>query len=365
MNAIRTLLVLALLALPVAAFGADCIKCHTCDQPTPEKPCLSDCPRGGEQPSWADFAAMDLPETCVLDQLVDRYEPVIFNHAQHAKMSGMGGASCRLCHHANEQGWVGNCYGCHPAHLSGRHVGVPDLKTAYHRQCMFCHKEWSHETNCEICHAPRGSGTPTAMPPKKTSATGHGFQHRAEPKVVNFKTTYEPGPYVVFDHQTHTKNYGLSCFECHHSDQCSSCHDSDASKFSPRLHNYSNINTCTKCHNVGRCSTCHSETESRAFDHALTGMPLKSYHQNLTCDRCHEDRQTHGHMPRECHGCHGDWGADDFDAAGFDHSAKVGVTLREFHEGPNCNDCHPGKDYAATPVCHECHDDAMSPSRLR
>jgi hypothetical protein len=365
MNAIRTLLILAVLSLPVAAGAADCIKCHTCEQPTPDEPCLSDCPRSGEQPSMADFAAMDLPEICVLDQLVDRYEPVTFNHAQHAKMSGMGGASCRLCHHANEQGWVGNCYGCHPAHLAGRHVGVPDLKTAYHRQCMFCHKEWSHETSCEVCHAPRGTTSPTAMPPKMKAEEKHGFKHRPLPKVVNFTTTYEPAPYVSFDHASHTTKYGLNCFECHHSDQCAACHDSDASKFSPRLHNFSNINTCTKCHNAGRCSTCHSQEAERTFDHAFTGMPLKTYHQDLSCDRCHEERLTHGQMPRECHGCHGDWSADDFNEASFDHGTKVGVHLREFHEGLNCQDCHPGKDYAATPICHDCHDDAMTPGHLR
>lgn len=368
MNAARTL-VIALAALVLTAAGAvaapDCTKCHTCAAPTLEQPCLSDCPReGGHQPTYKDFTEMALPDSCILDQLVDRYEPVVFNHAKHAKMSGMGGASCRLCHHANEEGWVGNCFGCHPAHLSGRQVGVPDLKTAYHRQCMFCHRDWSHETNCEICHAPRGSGSPSAMPPKKTLDAMHSFRHREEPKVVNFKTSYDPAPYVAFDHKTHTETYGLSCMDCHSNDTCTSCHDTDGTRFSPRLHEYSNLNICTQCHNVGRCSTCHAQEKGRKFDHKLTGMPLKHYHKGLSCERCHEDKLTHGYMPRECNGCHGEWGRDDFDATGFNHAAKVGVDLREFHEGLVCSDCHAGSDYGTTPVCSSCHDD-KSPRDLR
>ena len=47
------------------------------------------------------------------------------------------------------------CSSCHESSRKREDVSIPDLKGAYHRQCMDCHREWSHETGCNSCHTPK------------------------------------------------------------------------------------------------------------------------------------------------------------------------------------------------------------------
>ena len=362
MRPLYTLLALTLmLAFPPSppVAGADCIDCHLCPQPTREQPCLPDCTRDLKRPEWKDFGKLHSPKIYVIDALADLYEPVVFDHEQHARMSGMGGSSCRLCHHSNGKHEIESCGSCHPAELqAGEGLDVPGLKTAYHRQCMFCHKEWSHETQCEICHAIKGG----ELKQPANSGLGNGDAHHKElPRRVEFLTGHEPAPYVTFDHVEHAENYGLSCASCHAEDNCASCHDERNIVSGRHLHDYSNRSTCTQCHQVARCQVCHATESGRVFSHSLTGFPIRSFHARLDCVSCHEEEHSHGRLPHECGGCHGDWGDTD----SFDHAGKVGVDLGEDHEGMDCGDCHLDPAFLDTPICGDCHDDDRKADLLR
>ena len=357
MKRIALSIILLLFAAPALPQG-DCTECHDCAQPTPEDPCLPECARLMHEPNWSDFALLHSPETVLIEELVARYEAVRFDHKTHAEMSGMGGASCRVCHHDTPAHKIGRCVQCHPVRLTPADVGVIDLKTAYHRQCMFCHREWSHETDCEICHAPLGGSVLDSQIPRDAT---HAFAHRNLPVKVNFETSHRAGPYVTFDHDVHTK-HGVNCQECHAKDACTTCHSGnglDAPKANGRLHDFSNRSTCSACHEVGQCSVCHSRTPDRPFTHDLTGFPLKSWHAKVECASCHGDRRVHDVMPRQCDGCHNLW-----EDQAFNHATTVNIDLGEEHEGMDCVDCHQDAGYSAPPACDGCHDDGRGPDLL-
>lgn len=355
LSALALLLILA--AAPPAA-AEDCRECHLCPQPTAADPCLPECARDRHQPDWKDFSKLSSPEHVVIDALANLYEPVSFDHEEHAKMSGMGGRSCRLCHHENKAHRVERCGDCHPAdHAAAGSPELVDLKTAYHRQCMFCHKEWSQETDCAICHAVKGG---ELEQPGSLGLGGNGVHHRELPERVTFTTSHDPAPYVSFDHAEHARSYGLNCGSCHARDNCSSCHDERSIVSGEHLHDYSNRSTCTQCHQVARCQVCHSDEPGRAFSHGLTGFPMRSFHASVACVDCHEAEHSHGRLPHECAGCHGAWDTDS-----FDHAAKLGIDLGEDHAGFDCSDCHADPAFLDTPVCVDCHDDGREADLLR
>lgn len=149
------------------------------------------------------------------------------------------------------------------------------------------------------------------------------------------------------------------------------------------------------------CSECHSEHNGRkfdmvrfdqkAFDHGLTGYPLKGAHKVVDCRQCHapdniEDRElasrpkTFLGLDKTCVSCHDDFhqgtmskncldchGMDAFKpAAAFDHD-KTDFKLRGAHAPLDCKQCHEvttrnGKSFqvfAEVPHadCKACHAD--------
>ncbi len=83
----------------------------------------------------------------------DLYDPVNFSHRAHAEMSGISGG-CKMCHHYNPPGKIVNCEYCHEKERNRTDITKPDLKGAYHRQCIDCHKQWNKSTDCIQCHSP-------------------------------------------------------------------------------------------------------------------------------------------------------------------------------------------------------------------
>jgi hypothetical protein len=67
---------------------------------------------------------------------------------------------CMGCHHNSPSSLTPpDCAACHAAAGDGRPTsapGIPDLKTAYHGQCMGCHEKMEiatvPSTDCQICH---------------------------------------------------------------------------------------------------------------------------------------------------------------------------------------------------------------------
>lgn len=90
------------------------------------------------------------PDTVVLDKIVNLYEAVVFTHSNHTGYAD----NCATCHHHS-----GNdtppCYACHSTSLKQETTDtIPNLKAAYHRQCMDCHKQMgAGPIGCTDCHA--------------------------------------------------------------------------------------------------------------------------------------------------------------------------------------------------------------------
>ena len=275
------------------------------------------------------------PDAVVLDALVDQYEPVPFDHRTHAVMAEMWDG-CVTCHHRRpdpatrpaafngnggdpaatpgeamsrhpngrhltqgEAGAIPACKSCHPASADDPTVEMPNLKGAYHRQCLNCHKEWTGDNACGACHERRDGkrDVVAAHVPSKDDIVGRMHPPIPEPLVVNYKTRFTPavGEHVVFRHKEHTGAYGLRCAGCHHRDNCSSCHDpkagaKPAAPMKPGRTWKDSHAPCTGCHARDRCGHCHykeGEPVPPPFEHARTVQLLDEDHARLDCFACH------------------------------------------------------------------------------
>jgi hypothetical protein len=115
------------------------------------------------------------PEVIVLDGLVEKFEPVTFDHATHTMLS----EDCSTCHHQHSALESQSCSGCHSidsavykkslsetffscrkchGDYDGDNPNKPTLKVAYHQTCFECHGEMSEfgkdPKSCEeVCHS--------------------------------------------------------------------------------------------------------------------------------------------------------------------------------------------------------------------
>jgi len=123
--------------------------------------------------------AMEGPESVELDSLAQYYEPVIFDHAMHAELTG---EDCSICHHhtlgtGTSDAKCAKCHAnsgeadgvaCRDCHSRERfaasylneikndpslfHTDKPGLKGAYHNGCIGCHEEQGGPVGCQDCH---------------------------------------------------------------------------------------------------------------------------------------------------------------------------------------------------------------------
>jgi hypothetical protein len=331
-----------------------CTGCHICDHPTPENPCLIDCPRHGAH-FYGQHEADEGPEIVIIDQLAKLYSPVVFAHRMHADMSSMTGG-CENCHHYSEQsGVIPPCRECHDETKGPVSLNQPALKGAYHRQCMNCHLDWSHENACSFCHE-QVDGTATA---EVDSTDIVGIPHpkiTATPSYI-YETTYEEGPIVSFHHEDHVDKFDLKCVDCHRGDSCSSCHH--GTQEAPKRESLDHVKTCGTCHAERDCAFCHNHEAKPIFQHTHTvGWALDPYHTQVSCRVCHGEPQDFRTPSDQCLSCHIHW-----EDGGFNHAA-TGLTLSEDHEDLDCRDCHLEMDFSQQPSCEDCHDDPMLPDNL-
>ncbi|HEX9750972.1 MAG TPA: cytochrome c3 family protein [candidate division Zixibacteria bacterium] len=327
----------------------DCRQCHTCDYPTSDSPCLISCPRIEAVQSTAPHDAAEGPASILLDKLVDLYEPVQFNHLAHANMSGMGG-DCATCHHYSPPGRIPPCSECHEASRTEDNLRMPSLKGAYHRQCIACHREWTHDTKCTACHAPR-SGAIAPTDNGLSGMLGSAHPRIAAPDIKVYETPYQPAPVVTFFHQEHIDLFGLRCVDCHQKESCSNCHDvlkpaQVVAKTPEQVHA-----VCNDCHRQDACAKCHDNAQRPPFTHASTGWPLNRFHASLECSSCHASGQRITQLDRACTGCHGDWTQESF------AHAVTGLRLDELHGEFDCEGCHSERRFDVVPTCSSCHDD--------
>ena len=338
-----------------------CKTCHVCAVPTKKDPCLVVCPR--EKIATVYQKPEQTPELITIDQISDRYGPVYFAHKIHAQMSVMSG-ECENCHHHNTSGPILKCNTCHESSRNREDISLPDLKGALHRQCMECHREWSHETGCNTCHAPKKDVTISKHEQVKKKLAGKVHPVLLEPAKIVFETNYEKGKLVTFFHDDHTKNFKIECTSCHKNETCLKCHDLNkiSDKKAKIVKTKKSLDEhhkqCFSCHKEDKCESCHLEKQSEHFEHGKkTGWTLNKYHINLSCANCHGSKIPYTKLNNKCSSCHNDWNNENF------KHAITGLQLNEAHSELNCEDCHAENDFAVKPVCANCHDNYTFPKQ--
>ena len=333
---------------------SDCSACHACERPTRADPCLNACPRY-ESHFSSHLHADSGPDVVIIDQLADLYGPIVFAHRVHAEMSEMSGG-CQNCHHYSEDtGTIPSCRECHDEKHNRVDLSRPSLKGAYHRQCMNCHIDWSHENACEFCHEQADHDVTASAVADSTDIVGIPHPLITADPTFSYKTSHEDGPIVTFHHTDHVDKFGLQCVDCHRGDSCSRCHDAQ----SDARDQANQMTSCVTCHEERNCSFCHKDRIMPEFEHGTsTGWSLAPYHSDADCESCHGRPEAFHTPTSRCADCHIHW-----EDGAFEH-AVTGLTLDETHEDIDCDTCHPGLEVDRTPVCDDCHDDPMYPDLL-
>ncbi|MGB5531237.1 MAG: cytochrome c3 family protein [Ignavibacteriaceae bacterium] len=337
----------------------DCSLCHSCETPTKSNPCLIKCPR--EKMMTVHIPPEKSPKIIEMHKLKvmeDLYEAVIFSHRAHAEMSEISGG-CEMCHHYNPPGNIVACNYCHDLNRQRTDISKPDLKGAYHRQCIDCHSEWSQEVACESCHELNASG--------KSAFSGKEYSKERIHPVINvptkliYNTSEQNGSLVTFFHNEHNDLYGLECKHCHHEESCTKCHavTKPFTKKEISAEERHKKCMCASCHDTADktgCESCHTKKELEPFNHKIrTGFELKSYHAELSCSRCHQTKAVFTGLISSCTSCHSGWNSNT-----FDHKI-TGLDLDDIHLEFDCGDCHIGEDFLKSPSCENCHDDLAYP----
>jgi hypothetical protein len=337
--------------------GGDCSPCHRSSTPSmddllPNSRCRR--PRVHEN---LDEATPEQPEVVIMDQLTDLYVPVVFPHKLHAGMEAISDG-CGACHHHGEEGKIVTCRTCHEKNNAPENLRKPGLKGAYHRQCLACHREWSHDTDCIFCHAKRGADTGGDSRPDPTDITGRLHPNVAVPDKAVYPTPeQEAGSMVTFHHKDHVELFGKRCVDCHQKENCSRCHDTAG----PQKHERQDPHEdCIKCHDTSdNCAKCHADREKPSFDHnKSTPFMLKEFHAQVACKQCHKEGKF-AIGKKTCKDCHA---ADWFPPKEFDH-AKAGLVFSEAHKDNECVACHPN-GLGEAPDCSVCHEDRKYPKDL-
>lgn len=111
------------------------------------------------------------PTKVVIDTLADEYQPCLFSHRRHVaslveriKNDKLAEAFhyqpeviCATCHHRSPLSMTPpKCGSCHQTKIDPANPGRPNLKAAYHLQCMGCHNGMGVQrpanTDCTTCH---------------------------------------------------------------------------------------------------------------------------------------------------------------------------------------------------------------------
>lgn len=339
-----------------AQMPLSCSNCHSCNKPTFEDPCLKICPDFKREGVTLKHKAEDAPEFIKIDTLEDRYHASIFSHRLHAEMALMSGG-CASCHHHNPPGEILACVDCHEPTILREDLSKPGLKGAYHKQCLNCHRSWSHETNCIVCHARKADTTTPATIADKAALKEKEHPRIKEPDKLVLETGFDSGPIVTFYHDDHTQRFGYQCVDCHKDETCSRCHDTIKDRKTTDKEPHTN---CIECHQASienNCVKCHKKQEDGRFKHADAGWPLNRYHQSLHCQACHGVEGKFETLPTACTSCHDDWSVDS-----FNHNV-TGVVLDDIHKQFDCALCHTDRNFSNKPSCSDCHEDFVFPEK--
>ena len=278
-------------------FNIDCNMCHTCEVPTVEDPCVKPCPLPLAAHQRKPHSLNEAPQLILMDEIARSKAPVRFDHRLHAEMAEMD-SECATCHHYSPAGRIPACKECHSESSETATLRMPTLMAAYHRQCLSCHREWSHETDCDVCHT--SSVSPDGSPNSQGDPTDIlGTAHPAIPVPVAkvYQTSYKKLPFVTFQHVEHIELLELRCVDCHRKEGCRYCHDLEAqvlmAKTQEEVHEI-----CSSCHDIhdnnsvdsSECARCHSREAQAPRLHSIVGTRLPVYLKRLGCIGCHPER---------------------------------------------------------------------------
>lgn len=340
--------------------GLKCKSCHEGEFPSKNDPLLRACLRNSMLSNF--HFSPDGPDVVVIDDMSENYTGVVFSHKIHAQMSEMS-TGCSGCHHYNTTGRVLSCLECHENNRKREDVTVPDLKAAYHRQCLACHKQWNHDNGCNTqCHSRKVADNHNVT--QQSSLIKKSHPPLKEPSKMVWETNSDVGKIVTFFHNEHNQLFKIKCVTCHLQDNCIKCHEkkphdqnSESVKIKKSFEDHHKA--CITCHKGNNCQKCHKESVSTQFNHAQSsGWALKPYHSKLTCAQCHGSQTSFKKLDRNCTSCH-----KNFLTGNFDHK-NAGLILSENHKEIECKSCHTNSDFAKTPTCATCHDDKSYPSQL-
>ncbi|MEW6511829.1 MAG: NrfD/PsrC family molybdoenzyme membrane anchor subunit [Bacteroidota bacterium] len=337
--------------------GVTCSTCHTCDVPTKENPCVRECPRLRlVTVHHSPAEGPDVLTMPVSEKSSSLFLPVKFSHRWHAEMAEMSGG-CVMCHHYNPPGGILACSDCHSAERKRTNLGRPDLRGAYHQQCMDCHRKWGHETGCTSCHELRNAPVQSTHGAAVREYESRRHPPLKTPERIVYETELPVGPKVTFHHKEHVDLYGYECADCHSSESCVRCHDRQTSGVGGEKSSGKGHDLCSSCHDtVSRCETCHGTAVKSGFDHQKrTGWALGRLHAALPCSRCHVKKGSFAGLTASCQSCHGEWRPDTF------NHAVTGLRLDTTHRELECALCHGDGPISWTTSCGNCHEGFQYP----
>jgi primosomal protein N' len=95
---------------------------------------------------------------------------------------------------------------------------------------------------------------------------GTAGRDAAPPATVRYETWFGGGSVVTFGHDLHADMLALSCSECHHSENCRSCHKDRAVTAVSTNSRIALHGVCFRCHEQGatldECDVCHQPAEA-------------------------------------------------------------------------------------------------------
>jgi hypothetical protein len=307
------------------------------------------------------------PDVVAIKSIQNIYSSVIFPHRLHSEMSKISGG-CIQCHHYNTSAKLHKCRYCHEKNRKRDDISKPDLKGAYHQQCMDCHREWSHKIGCNTCHKSKIGNNKTSLQKEKARIVKAHEQLDTPDKIV-YTTKLKKGSKVTFFHKEHVELFGFVCSDCHKNEVCVKCHDAGNSlvKKANQIMSASSDSSseyrhriCRNCHETNKnCAACHRNKVAQPFNHEdATRWKLNRYHKNISCKACHGNKKRFTKLNTQCGFCHSDWNSDN-----FNHDI-TGIILSEDHTVLDCEDCHVNRNFSANPSCDNCHDNKSFPNEI-
>ena len=291
----------------------------------------------------------------MLNQLARHYTGVMLDQGAHASMSSLDGG-CSVCHHHSGQE-IPACRSCHGDGPNPANLSQPGLRGAYHRQCMGCHRDWTHATACDACHDAAGADVvPAVLSEDATDLVGQGHPPLKTSDTYVYETPETGETRVTFHHSDHTDVFGLTCAQCHQGESCGSCHDIGGARERTPTEPHE---SCVDCHAAtieSDCAFCHGETARPRFDHATrNGFALSTWHPDVSCTACHVAPGKFSGLTGDCLQCH----EAGLEPATFAHE-RTGTPLDEAHREIDCVGCHV-EGMSVKPRCDACHDEMEGP----